>query len=298
MPNVTVLIPVLNAEATLMQTLDSLVAQTYRDFEVMLVNNGSSDATSAIAHSYRYRIPLTILNLEKNLGVAGALNLGLAQISSPLIARLDADDLALPTRLEKQVAFLDAHPQIDICGSALEVFFDDGSKPSMAVQKPLDDAAIKTTLIQSTAMSHPATLIRKSFFDDVGVYDPRLDFAEDYDLWCRGALLGKRYANLPEVLTKYRIHANQVSQQKVQLQFQRDLTVKRKYISALLGAEQTGYLAEFFSMVAQFAGMDATMTVITDCFPRLLKLGQRVADPQLFADIVTSSINRHLRRLQ
>jgi hypothetical protein len=81
----------------------------------------------------------------------------------------------------------------------------------------------------------------------VGGYDVRYDYAEDYELWCRGALLGKRYANLPEALTRYRVHGGQVSQQKLALQRERDMLVRRRYLQGLLAGSGSAYLAEFFA---------------------------------------------------
>jgi hypothetical protein len=138
-------------------------------------------------------------------------------------------------------------------------------------------------------------MFRKSFFDDIGVFDTRLDFAEDYDLWCRGALLGKCYANLPEALTKYRIHNSQVGQQKRQLQYERDLMIKRKYISALLGGEESGHLAEFFHLLTVFSDKAIALQILQQSMELLLKLGQKLGDEKLYADIVSASIGRHLR---
>ncbi len=296
MARITVLIPARNAQATLAQTLESLVAQTFQDFDVLLVDDASSDGTADIARSFAPRLAISVLSLASNAGVAGALNQGLARIDTPLIARLDADDLALPTRLEKQWAFLEAHTDIDVCSSWMEMFYDPASgRASQILAKPQEDATIKTALLQYCAMSHGASLFRKSFFDDVGVFDVRLDFAEDYDLWCRGALLGKRYVNLPEALTRYRQHDTQVGQQKRQLQYERDLVVKRKYISALLGGDAPGHLAEFFSLLTAFTSKDIAIGVVQQSFPLLLKLGQRVADPKTFSDIVAGCLGRHLR---
>lgn len=294
MPAVTVLIPAHNAAATLAQTLDSLVVQTYRDFEVLIVNDASADNTTEIALSYRPQLDIGVLTLTENAGVAGALNQGLALIQSPYIARLDADDMAFPQRLERQVAFLEANPDIAVCSSAMEMFFDDG-QPTEVLTKPQHDAAIKTALLQYSALSHGASTFRKSFFDDVGLFDTRVDFAEDYDLFTRGALLGKRYTNLPDVLTRYRRHINSVSVQKMQLQYQRDLVIKRKYITALLDGDSPDNLAEFFSLMTSFSDHDVAITVVEQSLPLLLKLGRRMPDQAMFAEIVSKCIGRHLR---
>jgi glycosyltransferase involved in cell wall biosynthesis len=295
MASITVLIPARNASRTLAQTLDSLAAQTLKAFDVLIVDDASSDHTAALAQSYAHLMPIEVLSLAENAGVAGALNRGLPRISSPYIARIDADDIAQPTRLEKQFQFLQSNPQVDVCSTAMELFFETPGRPNQMLAKPLDDAVIKTALVQYCSMSHGASMFRKSFFDDVGVFDLRLDFAEDYDLWCRGALLGKRYANLPEALTLYRQHDAQVGQQKRQLQYERDLMIKRKYIGALLGGESPGYLAEFFSLQSVFSNREIASNVLAQSFPLLLTLGQRVMHEKTYSDLVTGCIARHLR---
>lgn len=295
MTNMTVLIPARNSQTTLAETLESLARQTFKDFDVLLVNDASTDSTVDIAHGFDSRLKLSVLTLPENAGVAGALNQGLSQISSKYIARIDADDIALPSRLEKQFYFLEAHPELDVCSTWMEMFYDSPGRANQILRKPAHDAAIKTALVQYCSMSHGASMFRKSFFDDIGVFDMRLDFAEDYDLWCRGALLGKCYANLPEALTKYRQHDAQVGQQKRQLQYERDLLVKRKYISALLGGESPGNLAEFFSLLTSFSSKEIAIRVIEQSFPLLLRLGRKVYDEKIYTDIVSGCMGRHLR---
>lgn len=294
MPKVTVLIAARNAESTLAETLVSLEAQTFSDFEVLLVNDASSDRTESLARDFGSRLRMRILNLDQNAGVAGALNQGLVATERPYLARIDADDVALPTRLEKQVAFLDAHPDVDVCGTWMEMFYETPGTPEKTLAKPLDDAAIKTALLQYCSLSHGSAMFRKSFFDDIGCFDTRLDYAEDYDLWCRGALLGKRYANLPEALTRYRQHGAQVGKQKRQLQYERDLLIKRKYISALLGGESSGYLAEFFSLLTSFVNRETSVMVLQQSIPLLFKLGQKITDEKLYQEMVSGCIGRHL----
>ena len=294
MAQITVLIPAHNAQATLAQTLDSLVAQTLRDFAVCIVDDASQDATAAIARSYADRLAIEVLPLNPNRGVAGALNHGLAQIQTPFIARLDADDLALPQRLEKQYTFLCEHPEVDVCSSWMELFYDSAERPPGILAKPPTDAAIKTALVQYCSMSHGASLFRKTFFDDVGHFDLALDFAEDYDLWCRGALRGKVYANLPEALTRYRQHEAQVGQTRRQLQYERDLAIKRRYIAALLGGESAGYLPEFLHLLSVFNSRDIALQVLQQSMPLLLRLARRVPDEDTFVTLVEGCVRRHL----
>jgi len=294
MTNITVLIPARNAETTLAETLTSLADQTYKEFDILLVNDASTDKTVEVANTFNHRLNIQIINLDDNCGVAGALNRGLSLINSKYIARIDADDIANPTRLEKQYLFLESNQRIDVCSTWMEMFYDDKLHQNHILKKPTNDNSIKTALIQYCSMSHGASMFRKSFFDDIGVFDTRLDFAEDYDLWCRGALLGKCYTNLPEALTKYRIHSSQVGQQKRQLQYERDLMIKRKYISALLGGEESGHLAEFFHLLTMFSDKAIAMQILQQSMGLLLKLGQKLGDEKLYAEIVSACIGRHL----
>lgn len=162
MAAITVLIPAHNAVTTLAQTLDSLVGQTASNFDVLIVDDASNDDTVSLAKGYQDRLQLDVLCLPVNLGVAGALNAGLAAITNPYIARIDADDIALPTRLEKQWAFLEANPHIDVCSTWMELFYDPPLRPNQILAKPQHSATIKTALVQYCAMSHGASLFRSS----------------------------------------------------------------------------------------------------------------------------------------
>lgn len=291
---IAVVVPAYNAAATLAQTLASLARQTERDFEVVLVDDASSDATPQIAAQFTADLPLRVLRNDGNTGVAGSLNRGIAASDSEFVARLDADDLAQPERLARQLAFLREQPQVDLVGSHMGLFrsVDEGVRGVLA--HPLADATIKTVLVQRNAISHPSLMARRSFFADVGPYNPALDFAEDYDLWCRGALLGKRYANLAEVLTLYRVHAASVSQSKMQLQYERDVEVKRRYIGALLGDTAPAWLPQLFAAGTRFASRDAAAMAFAESSAALLALSARVRDAAEYAALVKACLQRHL----
>lgn len=296
MPKVSFLIPAHNAEKTLHETLNSLTQQTFRDFDILIVNDASTDNTVQVAHRYSPQLSIRVLTLEQNAGVAEALTRGLAHIDSEYIARLDADDIAHPKRLEMQVSYLDNKTEIDVCGSQIGFFSGDFTPGTVlrVLSHPTNNFAIKTGLIQNCAVVHGSALFRTGFFADLGGYDRRYDYAEDYDLWCRGALLGKNYANIPEILTYVRQHANQVSQQKAQLQHERDLAIKKKYISAILGGESPGLLPEFFSLRISFTSREIALNVLTQSMPLIMQLGQRIYDTKKYAEIVAGCIQRHL----
>lgn len=292
--NATVLIPVYNAEKTIYQALDSLVEQTYERFEIILIDDASTDATLDIVYKFKNKLPLNVIELPINKGAANAANKAINLITTPFIIRMDADDISLPNRIETQISFLESNPRIDVCGSSMEIFDNNQTMSTANLIKPFDDASIKTALIQYCSISQPAAAFRKKFFDTVGIYNTSLQVAEDYDLWCRGALLGQCYANIPTVLTRYRKHFSQLSHQKAQLMYEKDLEVKRMYISALLGGESSGFLAEFFSFMSQFANKEIALSILVQSTPLLFKLAKKIQDEKTYYDIITNSISRHL----
>ncbi|HET8871228.1 MAG TPA: glycosyltransferase [Aquabacterium sp.] len=293
MPLMSVVMPARNAKATLAATLDSLVQQSCKDFEVILVDDASTDETPMLAEAYSDRLSIRVISNRENQGVAKSINIGLSQGDSEFVVRLDSDDLARPDRLQKQLDFMRAQPQIDVCGSHVEIFSDEDAQRQVLAH-PTSNAGIKTAFVQRCAIAHPSVMARRSFYDSVGTYDPRFDFAEDYELWCRGALLGKQFANIPETLTYYRRHAGQVSKQKAQLQFSRDLAIKNKYLAGWLDGVPAQHLAEFLSLSTQFPTKQLAHAVLVQCTAAMLHLARRMPDEAEYANIVAGSIYRHL----
>jgi len=297
MPLISVIVPAYNATSTISETLESLALQTFRDFELVLVDDASDDgdALRDLLDRYSKRLPCRVLRNSQNAGVARSLNYGLSQSDSQYVARLDADDLARPDRLAKQLEFMVIHPLLDVCGSQMLMFRTQQEGSLGTLVQPMEDRTIRTALVQRNAISHPSVLLKRSFFSDVGLYQPSLDYAEDYDLWCRGALLGKRFVNHPEALTSYRIHANQIGQTKAQLQYDRDIEVKCKYMAALLGDLPLAYLPQLFAGGSHFVNRDVAGIAVTESLAALIALGSRVADPVEYAAIVKAALARHLQ---
>lgn len=290
---ISVIMPAYNSSKTIAATLDSLVVQSCKDFEVILINDASTDNTLAIAESYYNKLSIKIVSAAENQGVAKSLNIGLIQSDAEFIARLDTDDLARADRLEKQLEFMQANTAIDVCGSDIEIFSDENEN-RFHLAHPTGNAEIKTAFVQRNVIAHPSVIVRRSFFDHIGMYDPRFDFAEDYELWCRASLQGKQFANLAESLTYYRRHAGQVSVQKTQLQLERDMTIKKKYLTGWLDGAPCEYLAEFLSSTAQFISKEVAVAVLANCTPDLLRLTKRIPHEAEFGRIVSNSIRRHL----
>ncbi len=294
MPRISVVIPVKNAEHTLGETLQSLVEQTYRDFDVILINDGSTDRSRQVMDKFRDRLDLHVVDHAVSQGVAASLNQGILASKAEFIARLDADDLARADRLELQVAFMDRHPGIDLCGTDLVMFEGPLVSPNQIreLRHSADHATIVTGMLQRNTIAHPSLLARRSFFIDVGMYDPTFESAEDYELWTRAAERGKKFANLHEGLTFYRLHAGQVSREKHQTQVSRDLAVKRKHLSTLLGEDAGDTLHLFFSPLVSFQREQDAMRVIAQNADRIAHIRARVEDPVEYDRIVAESLVR------
>ena len=205
-PAVSVVMPVYDAEAYLGLALDSILAQTFLDFELIAVDDGSRDGSRALLERCAARDPRVRVIVRPHAGVSATLNAGLALARGALIARMDADDVAHPERLARQVAHLRAHREIVALGTEVEVI-DPQGWPIRTLGVPLDHDAIDTALLRGRgeALVHPVAMFRREALEAVGGYRGAFDHAEDIDLYLRLAERG-RLANLPETLLQYRHH--------------------------------------------------------------------------------------------
>ena len=182
MPKVSVVMPAYNAEAYIGAAMESILSQSFGDFEFLILNDCSTDGTEAIIKSYDDP-RIVYLKNEKNLGVAATLNKGLAAAQGEYIARMDADDFSLPQRFEKQVAYLDAHPEVAVLGTQVQFFSDRGDgEPFCYLGSP---AQLKIDLLFASAIAHPSVMLRRQVILDMGGYDRQFEGLEDYELWCR-----------------------------------------------------------------------------------------------------------------
>ncbi|HEY0972513.1 MAG TPA: glycosyltransferase [Gemmatimonadales bacterium] len=203
-PRVSVVMAVLDGEHHVRHGVGSLLAQTYPDFELIVVNDGSTDGTADAVRSFGDE-RIRMVENERNLGLAASLNRGLALARGEFVARQDVDDASAPERLARQVAFMDAHPEVSLLGSWYREV--DASGVSMAErQLPVEHEDILWALHFHSPFVHSAVLWRRAPVRDmVGGYDERLRYSMDYDLWCRAAEQ-LRTANLPAALLALRVH--------------------------------------------------------------------------------------------
>jgi len=205
---------VLNGERFLAEAIESVLDQSFSDFEFIVIDDGSEDASAAILNSYQMRDSRLRVYGHKHRGLAESLNRGCGIAQGKYVARMDADDIATPNRLQWQVRFMEAHPDVGLLGGVID-FIDENGREFRRVSHPIEDAAIRRALNHDEAsFCHPATMMRKDVLVSVGGYRTSFLAAEDYDLWLRMASCS-RLANLDGVVLKYRIHKGQVSQRQL-----------------------------------------------------------------------------------
>ncbi|HXZ45064.1 MAG TPA: glycosyltransferase [archaeon] len=223
-PLISVVMAALDGEKYLEEALGSILGQSFRDFEFIIINDGSTDNTASILQRYADLDARLRPFHQRNRGVTAALNMGCRVARGKYIARMDADDIACPDRFERQVDFLERHPAVAVLGGAIELINGKGA-PIRRVRFPVEDRQIKEILPPGNCFSHPSIMMRKDAFDAMGGYRMPFLHAEEYDLWLR---MAECYdlANLPDVLLYYRIHARQVTARHLRQQVVSDLAAK------------------------------------------------------------------------
>ncbi len=229
---VSVVIPVFNAQAFLKDAIASVLEQSFRNIEVICVNDGSTDGTSEILQWFREKDSRIRVIHQANSGIVEALNNGCMAARGSWICRMDADDLAFPNRLSRQLGYVEELesrriPVVALGTSILEI--DERSRPIGAQSLPTDHDVIVRRLEEGRpGLFHPTALIRRSAFEEVGGYRREYQWIEDHDLWMRLAQHG-RLANLQEPLLCYRLHGSSVCwQRKEQQRWLMDQLIKSK----------------------------------------------------------------------
>jgi len=198
--------PVYNCESFIAEAIESIINQTYGNFEFIIIDDSSTDSTCGIITGYTDP-RINFIKKDINTGLIDSLNLGIAMSKGEFIARMDGDDISHVQRLEKQVDFFDKHPGIVLCGTWYKLLSN-----NVIIRNPLTHDEIKLALLDYCAFGHPTVMLRKRLITDYDLkYDKAFHAAEDYELWTRIIALEK-VANIPETLLYYRSHINQVTQ--------------------------------------------------------------------------------------
>ncbi len=204
---ITVIVGIYNCSATLVEALDSLMSQTYKGFKVVLCDDGSKDNTLEVARKYASRYDnIQVITNEHNMGLNYTLNHCLEYADTEYVARMDGDDISLPDRLQKEIDFLDTHPEYAVVSSPMIYFDEHGDfRKGKAIEYPT-----KMDFLHGTPFCHAASMIRTSVIKKVGGYsvDDRLLRVEDYYLWMKVYAAGYKGYNLQEPLYKMRDDRN------------------------------------------------------------------------------------------
>ena len=209
-PAISVVLPVYNAEAYVSEAVESILAQSFTDFELIAINDGSTDGSGAILRELAARDTRIVLVERPNDGLVSALNEGIESARAEFIARMDADDVAMPERFALQHARMVKEPELAVLGSLIRWMDRAGNIIELANQ-PLTPKAIARCLEQGCPVAHPTVMMRRGAVLKVGGYRKAFPHAEDYDLWLRMSDLGYAIANLPQPLLNYREHGANVS---------------------------------------------------------------------------------------
>lgn len=213
-PAISVLLPVYNAEPFLAEAIESILRQSHSDFEFIIINDGSTDQSLEIASIYAAKDKRIILISRENKGLIRTLNEGLELAKGKYIARMDADDISHPERIQKQLYFMEKNPDIIVSGTALSILGDNNK----VWVPPIGNVRIRANHIFASSIFHPTAIIRIASIREYNLkYDETKVDAEDYDLWVRASQYGK-LGNISDVLLQYRRHEGAVGVKKIDSQ--------------------------------------------------------------------------------
>ena len=292
-PLISVVMPVYNVQAFVGQAVESILRQTFAQFELLIIDDCSTDGTVDIVEKFKDE-RIVVIKKSQNTGLVASLNIGLEKARGEFIARMDGDDISDALRLEKQLAYLHQHPDIDICGTAYRLIGSEGE-----VYFPATHDEIKFYMLDFCPMGHPTVIMRKSFITRHQLkYDEAFTGAEDYELWTRCIWLGK-IANMTDILLSYREHAHQASKIIKPLQIENSEICRVNMLRCLWeNASLTDcYTREFLFQDVTLNNMEELNAIVQwmDNIVKKNKEGNFYA-PQLFDSYVSTKKRGVIRR--
>lgn len=228
-PKLSVLMPAFNVGTYIAESIESILEQTFKDFELLILDDGSTDNSWEIISSYASKDQrIVALRNDKNLGISNSRNILIERASASIIAWQDADDIACKDRLLDQYSFLELHPEVGMCGGYLE-FFDE--KGVQGIRKyAAEDQELRTKMFRYSPVAQPVAMIRKECFVGIAGYDPKWPGAEDlhmsFKIGCKW-----KFANIQKVLVRYRVHQESVTFKKLRALEKNTLSLRRRFAS-------------------------------------------------------------------
>lgn len=278
-PLVTVLLTVYN-RPSVVNTIDSILKQTFRDFELLIVDNASEDNTCDVIRAYKDERIRLVVN-EKNMGQTYSLNRGLELARGKYIARIDADDLAREDRLEKQVEFMESHEEYVLCGSWVQ-YINDNNQCTIMVPMPTTDKGFRIMQLVTCAMYHPAAMMRRSVLEKFHIkYDAQIRMAEDYEMWRKLMLCGK-VCNIGEVLLYYRRGNSNDSKTHKETMKEESFFVRKKVCADWENREEAKEMLEVISLEERNHKSMQEAISIAKFYCKFLKTKLKKEEPDYF----------------
>lgn len=201
-PMISVIMPVYNRQKYVAEAIESVLSQTYSNFEFIIFDDGSTDDSLKIIQSYKDP-RIRVVWGKGNRKLVPPLNDAMKMAKGKYLARMDSDDISLPIRFEEQIKFLEAHPDVDVCGGFFRTI---GSAINLVQSYPIEDDEIKLAMMFFCPVANPTAMMRRSTVLEKKIfYNEDFLYAEDYDFWSRMVIAGCRFYNIPEVLLRYRV---------------------------------------------------------------------------------------------
>jgi glycosyltransferase involved in cell wall biosynthesis len=255
-PIVSVVIPAYNAQRYLLDALRSVNSQTHSSLEIVVVDDGSTDDTAALLETFAREEPRLVVLRQENAGVAAALNAGIGHARGAYIAHMDADDIMVPDRISRQLACLQAQPQLGFCASGITFIDSEGRGRGGYVPpvRSIEDLDFMIRRRRSFSFTHPTVMYRRAALEAVAPYDSRFEPCEDLDLWLRMIDAGHPGIALPEKLLRYRLHPSSISGQNMLRQIRMRNLLFRNFYARRAGLPEEDE-AQMRAPVGVFAGL-------------------------------------------
>lgn len=280
---VSVVMPVFNSELFLTEAIESVLVQSFRDFELVIVNDGSTDSTQKILNGFEDK-RITIINNEINLGLIYSLNRGISESNSEYIIRMDSDDISVSDRFEILVKYMDENPEVGACSS----FFEFGINSNRVIKYPLSHEEIYLNFLNSCPFGHAPAILRRTVLVENNLnYDSDFIHSEDSNLWIR-MLNVTCFANIPDMLYQVRLHPNSVTQkypEQVNSSFQKSRNIHFANICTRLNEPVT---------ILPFSNRDNYYNHIIKLEDKILKLINKNRLTKLFNEAL---FNKNIARL-
>jgi len=278
-PLVSVVMSVYNAEKYLDESIQSILSQTYSNFEFIIINDGSTDESLEIIERYAEKDNRIIVISRENRGLIASLNEGIKKAKGKYIARMDADDISMPTRFEKQVEFMEKNKHIGICGTAVIGFGEDMKESIWKLSTK--SSALKTQLLFSSCFAHPSVMMRKEVLvQNTLLYNQEFLHVEDYALWVELAKITE-FANLSQPLLRYRVLKNsitRVADKNHQERYRTHQKIFTKYLD-ILGMDRTEdekKLHFALSVNTRIKEAKLDFYILNDYFDKIVKLNNEI----------------------